>query len=179
MYRDKSLIPTEAIRMLALGILAAGPKRYADLAGEVRHFAARIVGPSLDILGTSIELLRYEGLAEPVEGEGLEDNALLAITDTGRTELVTLLCSNVRAPLDDINKLVLALKMRFLHVLEPEVQRQQVEGIEDLCDAELARLEDLYQHHKGEAGHLAAWLEHDMGQLKARIDWLQRFRAAL
>ena len=42
MYRDKTLIPTEAIRMLALRILAQEPRRYGALAAEVRHFAARI-----------------------------------------------------------------------------------------------------------------------------------------
>ncbi len=120
MYRDKTLIPTEAVRLCALGILADGPTRYADLAREVRHFAGRIVGPSLDILGPSLELLRYEGLAETeneVEGDGAE--ALLSITEAGRTELKTLLTSNVRAPIDDVNKLVVALKFRFLHLLAP------------------------------------------------------------
>ena len=41
MYRDNSLIPSEAIRLLALGILAGGEKSYADLASEVRHFVKR------------------------------------------------------------------------------------------------------------------------------------------
>ncbi|MEC9167428.1 MAG: hypothetical protein VX596_10055, partial [Pseudomonadota bacterium] len=62
MYRDNSLIPKEAIRMAALGALWRAPMAYGDLAREVRQFAARIVGPSLDLLGTSIELLKFEGL---------------------------------------------------------------------------------------------------------------------
>ena len=44
MYRDNSLIPSEAIRLLALGILAGGDKSYAELAGEVRHFVSHITG---------------------------------------------------------------------------------------------------------------------------------------
>ena len=52
MYRDNTLIPSETVRLLALGILAGGAKRYATLAEEVRHFSGRIVGPSLDLVGT-------------------------------------------------------------------------------------------------------------------------------
>ena len=32
MYRDNTLIPTEAIRLAALGTLAMRPMRYGDLA---------------------------------------------------------------------------------------------------------------------------------------------------
>lgn len=189
MYRDKTLIPTEAIRMLALGILAGERMRYGELARTVRHFASRIVGPSLDILGTSLELLGYEGLVAPVpnsgheggthEGGGLANDALLTITDSGRAELHTLLCSNVRAPIDDINKLVVALKMRFLHLLTPEEQREQVLGLIELSDSERTRLEDLLDHHRAGPGHLRPWLEHDIAQLDERIDWLTRFRDTL
>lgn len=184
MYRDKSLIPTEAIRMLALGLLEAGPQAYADLAAEVRHFASRVVGPSLDILGHSIELLRYEGLAETEAGLGegttetaLEENATLRITDAGRAALRDLLQSNVRAPIDDINKLVVACKMRFLHVLDADARQTQIDRLVEICEAELARLEDLAAHHAGDGGHLLAWLDHDIGQINARIAWLQDLRA--
>lgn len=180
MYRDKSLIPTEAIRMLALGILAGGPCRYAELAAEVRHFSSRIVGPSLDILGSSLELLSYEGLMQPLEGRsgsdtGLSADAMLSITDTGRVALHDLLRSHVRAPVDDINKLVVALKIRFLHVLSPAEQREQIEGLIDICETELGRLEDLAEHHENEPGHLLDWLAHDMGQIRERIEWLKNF----
>ena len=47
MYRDNTLIPTEAVRLLALGILATGERSYSELASEVRHFTGRIVGPML------------------------------------------------------------------------------------------------------------------------------------
>ena len=83
MYRDNTLIPTEAIRLAALGTLEAGPRHYADLAREVRGFASRFTGPSLDILGSSLELLRCERLVEPVDRAGTEDNALLALTEAG------------------------------------------------------------------------------------------------
>ncbi len=57
-FRDHSLIPAEAVRLAALGLLSAGPRPYGELAVEVRHFASRMLGPSLDILCTSIELRR-------------------------------------------------------------------------------------------------------------------------
>ena len=79
MYRDNSLIPKEAIRLAALGTLARGPMSYADLSREVRQFAARIVGPSLDLLGTSIELLKFEGLIAPGDDDIEAD---LVLTDS-------------------------------------------------------------------------------------------------
>ena len=71
MYRDNTLIPSEAIRLLALGILADGETAYAELAGEVRHFTGHIVGPSLDLVGAPIEVLKVEGLVETADGAGI------------------------------------------------------------------------------------------------------------
>ena len=39
MFRDKSLMPNEAVRLAALGLLSDQPKSYAGLADEVRIFA--------------------------------------------------------------------------------------------------------------------------------------------
>ena len=36
-YKDNSLIPTEAVRLAALGLLTEGPRSYAELADEVRR----------------------------------------------------------------------------------------------------------------------------------------------
>ena len=81
MYRDNSLIPSETVRLAALGILSECQHSYGDLASEVRHLGARLVGPSLDLLGPSIELLKVEDLA------AVTDDGLLAITEKGRAEL--------------------------------------------------------------------------------------------
>lgn len=170
MYRDNTLIPTEAIRLAALGFLAAAPARYADVAGEVRQFTSRIIGPSLEVLGTSIELLRYEGLVEPIDGT---DEGPLQVTEAGRRELESLLRSNVRTPVDGINKLILALKMRYLHLLDPTAQREQVDMLLDMSRTELARLNDLAQRYRGEPGHLLEWLDYDRNQVEQRIDWLE------
>lgn len=175
MYRDKMLTPTEAVRLCALGILADGPTRYADLVRQVRHFAGRIAGPSPDILGPSLELLWDEGLVETGNGnESGGADALLSITEAGRAELRTLLTSNARAQASDANQPVVAL-FRTLHLLAPAERRHRIDGLIDLCDDELTRLAELNGGAPG-SGHLAAWLEHDIGQLGARIAWLEEYR---
>jgi DNA-binding PadR family transcriptional regulator len=177
MYRDKTLIPTEALRLLALGLLADAPRRYKDLATEVRHFTSHITGPSLDLLGPSIELLRYEGLTEPAdEAEGAD--LLLRITDAGREELAMLLHANVRAPIDGFAKLVIALKFRFLHLLPAPAQAEVLDGLIELYQAEHARLVEL-RAASGARDRLAAWLDHDLGQIDDRIAWLEAQRHAL
>ncbi len=179
MYRDNTLIPTEAIRLAALGYLASAPARYADVAGEVRQFASRITGPSLDVLGTSIELLRYEGMVEPIDGKGVEDNAILKITESGREELQSLLRSNVRTPVDGVNKLILALKLRYIHLLDAAEQAEQVDMLVDMSKNELIRLDELASRYCEESGHLGEWLDHDRGQVQSRIDWLMGLRGRL
>ena len=56
MYRDNTLIPSEAVRLLALGLLAEGNKRYDALASEVRYFTSHVVGPSLDLVAPPLDL---------------------------------------------------------------------------------------------------------------------------
>lgn len=174
MYRDNSLMPKEAVRLAVLGtLIQGGAMRYADLASSVRHFLDRIMGPSLDLMGTSLEMLRYEGLIEALDGTGMEDNALLGPTAAGRAEFDTLMRANVRLPsTDGLNKLVVGLKMRFLHLLnDDEVRREQVDQLVMLHETELARLSDLKRHHAGDSGYLAAWLDHDVAQAEARLAW--------
>ena len=179
MYRDNTLVPSEAVRLTALGILAGADKRYAELAADVRHFTARIAGPSLDLVAAPLELLKVEGLVEAVEGDGMEDNALLHITADGRQELTTLLTSNVRAAVNDINKLIIALKMRFLHLLSTEDQQIQTDVMIEMAEREIARLSDLRQHHSGGTGHLVGWLDHDIAAAEARRAWFQNLRDKL
>lgn len=184
MLRDKSLIPTEAIRLAALGILASGARRYAALAGEVRHFVSRLTGPSLDLLGTSIELLRYEGLIEPVDGTkaGAPTTAdtVFAITPHGRETLNRLLTAHVRAVSNDFNKLVVALKMRFLHLLAPADQLMQAEILADVAEGELARLSDLLAHESAAGdGYLGEWLTEEIRQVEVRLAWFRRLETRL
>lgn len=173
MYRDNSLMPKEAVRLAVVGTLLQHEEmRYADLAAAVRHFLDRIMGPSLDLMGTSLEMLRYEGLIEAVDGLGMEDNALLRVTQAGRVDFDALMRANVRAPsTDGFNKLVIALKMRFLHLLDAESQRDQVDLLILLHEQERARLADLRKRHADDAGLLNAWLDHDLMQVNERLAW--------
>ena len=178
MYRDNSLIPIEAVRLCALGRLARGRMRYAELAGEVRHFISRMIGPSLDLLGTSIELLRLEGLVEAVDGKGMEDNATLAVTASGRAAFRELMRANVRAPGSDIGKLVLALKLRFIDLLSHDDRREVIEGMADILRGEKARLADLHRGLAGGDGDpLTKWLDLEIAQVDERLEWCERFQA--
>ncbi len=179
MYRDNSLIPSEAVRLLALGILASGPRRYAELAGEVRHFTSHVVGPSLDLVAPPLELLRVEGLIEAAGQSDLGDQTVLSVTEAGRAALTTLLTANARAPVNDINKLILTLKMRFLHLLPPAEQKLQLEVLIEMTERELVRLTELRAHHAEEAGHLSEWLNHGSAETRARLAWLNDLLARL
>ena len=146
MYADNTLTPREAVRLCALGTLASGPMRYSELATAIRHFVSHITGPSLDVMGTSLELLKYEGLVTAVDGVGMEDDAVLSISEMGQSELRGLLTANVRGQGSEMNKLIIALKFRFLHLLENDEQRLQADYLIEAQDTELARLYELRQH---------------------------------
>lgn len=170
MYADNTLTPKEATRLCALGMLSAGPLPYAALASGVRHFVTHVMGPSLDVLGTSVELLKYEGLVTSLSGDG--DKAVLEITDDGRRELKTLLTANVKTAENDLNKLIIALKFRFFDLLDADEQAQQMDLMTHAVENELARLEDLRVHHADEGGHLIEWLDREIEDLERRRDWL-------
>lgn len=179
MFADNTLTPKEAIRLCALGTLAqaGSPMRYSALANAIRHFTSRITGPSLDIMGTSIELLKYEGLVHAVEGQGMEDDALLALTTEGRGELVALMTSRIRSQGGEVNKLIATLKLRFLHMLEPADRVRQLDLMIEGTENEIARLEDLRQAHEQDPGFLAQWLDHDIRQLDGHLAGLESMRA--
>jgi DNA-binding PadR family transcriptional regulator len=172
MFRDNSLIPAEAVRLAALGFLAEAPRRYGDLAAEIRYFTGRTIGPSLDLMGTSLELMRFEGLIEAVDGEGMADNAVLRLTMSGRTALLSLLKAQLRSPLAEMNRLALFLKLRFLHHLSPEEQRAQRGRIAETLESERARLDEL-RRHPGATPLFGDWLARDIALLDDRIAWLR------
>lgn len=176
MYRDNTLVPNETVRLLALGILAEGETTYAALAGEVRQFTGHIVGPSLELVGTPIQVLKVEGLVEDTD-DGADGP--LRITDDGRRELMHLLGSNIRPPVTDINKLIVTLKMRFLHLLPAKEQRLQAEMIAEMYQRQLARLVSLRGHHAGTPGHLVDWLDHERSQTEQRLAWFRALEARL
>lgn len=181
MYPDHSLMPKEAVRLAALGMLAEKPLAYAQLAAAIRDFTSHIMGPNLDLMGTSIQLLAAEGLIAPVgdgawRGEAINPDTRLAITPEGRREFESLLLATVRTPFNDINKLVIALKMRFLGLLDPAHRKAQVELIAASLEGEIARLTSLRARRAAEADGedaLVAWLDHDLAQIEASLAWFR------
>jgi DNA-binding PadR family transcriptional regulator len=182
MYKDNSLVPSEAVRLAALGLLARGPRAYADLAREIRHFAQRIVGPSLELLGPSLELLKVEGLIEaqsaPGNPKGVpHDEQVMLLTQSGRTELTRLMTAPLRGPMGEVNKLIIALKLHFFETLSPEERRIQAEVLEEACERELTRLLDLRNHHAESGGLLVEWLDHEITEIEGRRAWFKELAA--
>jgi len=171
MYRDNTLIPTEAVRLAALGALMESERAYGDLASDVRYFVTHISGPSLDLLGTSLELLQYEGLVETISGADKEAESTLRITDAGRVDFEELMVSNVRAPMNEVSNLIIALKIRFLHFLSSDARMEQAEMLVEMCETEIARLTELRKNHGD--GHLGDWLAMELTRLENRLDWFR------
>ncbi|MCR9255420.1 MAG: hypothetical protein NXI16_04930 [Alphaproteobacteria bacterium] len=175
MYRDNSLIPTEALRLAALGLLAESPRIYAELARDVRRFVSRLSGPSLELLVPSLELLRFEGLVEPADKKDQGETSVVRLTAEGEEALKTLLRANVRPQVNDFNKLVMALKLRFIEFLDREERLAQLDLLEDIHVAERNRLMDLQANDPDIAkGFLAPWIEMELAQAEARISWVQQ-----
>lgn len=179
MFRDNSLIPTEAIRLAALGELTRGARAYGELATEVRRFTSHLVGPSLEMMGTSLELLRLEGLIAADDDVCDTKTAALHITENGRRELETLLNAHVRIPFNETNKLILALKLRYLPLLERAAQHSQMDAIIAACENEIARLDGLRPGLGEGDGLLPAWLNSDIEELERRLVWFRKARAGL
>ena len=182
MFRDKSLTPAETMRLAVLGALTDGDTSYSDLVTEVRRFVERIVGPSLDLLGSSLEVLRIEGLIEPVDGKGMGDNAKMRLSSVGREAFLSLMRASLRAPMNDTQKLALALKLRYLNHLDQEDQIDQLDLLLDLTQSEIARLKDLKTHEgKADTGSifLGEWVALEIAQAETRRDWLTKILDAL
>ncbi|MCR9176418.1 MAG: hypothetical protein NXI19_10530 [Alphaproteobacteria bacterium] len=171
MYRDNSLIPKEAIRLAALGLLAEQPRTYAALASEVRNVTSRLVGPSIELLGPPIELLRIEGL---VATQGKREDSILSLTDAGKAELEKYLTAAVRPGVSDLNRLVLALKLRFVDQMSTEDRAEQLAAIQSMYEGEKARLADLLSHPEWGGGLLDDWLSLEIEQVERRIAWCQK-----
>jgi DNA-binding PadR family transcriptional regulator len=170
MFRDRSLIPAEAVRLMALGLLAEGPRAYGELASEIRYFTSNFVGPSLDLMGSSIEVLRTQGLIEAVDGQGMADNAMMRLLPAGRAMLDELLRARLGQGQGDINRLTLRLKLRFLALLPAAEQAAQRALIAETLESELARLADLARRSAVAPVLFRAWLDRDIAALEAHLE---------
>lgn len=179
MYKDNSLIPSEAVRLAALGLLWQGERSYADLAREIRHFIGRIVGPSLELLGPSLELFKIEGLIEAVDPRQPPEDEVMRLTEEGRAELHRLMTTRLRGPMGEVNRLIIAFKMHFFECLPPSNRRQQLDLLIEACDKELSRLADLraYPPVAGAESHLASWLELEIAEIEGRRRWFLNLSA--
>jgi DNA-binding PadR family transcriptional regulator len=177
MFSDHSLMPKEALRLAALGMLAEQPMTYGALASTVRDFVHHIMGPSPDAMGSSLELLRIEELVRPRDGDDAQP--VFELTAKGRAEFVNLMLATVRAPFNELNKLVVALKLRFLPLLPAAGQRDQTTLLIEACRVELARLIDLRGRQTGRQGPFLAWLDHDIAQAQERLSWFEALAAQL
>lgn len=173
MYKDNSLIPSEAVRLAALGLLFQGERSYADLAREIRHFIGRIVGPSLELLGPSLELFKIEGLIEAADPKLPADQQVMRLTADGAVELRRLMTTRLRGPMGEVNKLIIAFKMHFLDALPAAAQAEQLSLLIEACDKELARLADLraYPAITRKDSYLASWLDLEITEITRRRDW--------
>ena len=177
LYRDNSLIPRETIKMAALGALIERARSYDDIANEVRSFISRIVGPSLELMGTSIELLKLEGLIETVNDNDEDDASLLQLSPLGLQELKEYLRSNLKSGGSELNKLVIALKLRFIDILDDDERRDQLLAIRDMYHNEKRRLEDLKNQTTWLTGFLLESIELDLFLVNKKIEWCdQRIR---
>ncbi len=169
MPADSALLPAQTVRLAALGILAEGERPYAELAREVADFIRCMLGQSLDLMGTSLELLRVEGLIEAVGGTGMSDNAEMRLTPAGDQALRRLLAAGLHAPGNELNHLVLALKLRFLPILDESERRRQLALIGEWYAGEIVRLERLCARHAGRSPQFRRWIEREIDLARERL----------
>lgn len=172
-------LPKQVLRLCALGMLVRQPQMaYADLAAGVDDFTGRLTGPMLDMRGSSLELLRYEGLMVPLEETARSDEAagtptVVALAPAGRAEFAALMALPLSAPMTEVIKLAVVLKIRFLDLLPADRQAVELADLIAAHEAEITRLTEIKGRHAGEAGLLSPWLDHDIDLYGRRVAWLR------
>ena len=84
--------------------------------------------------------------------------------------------ANIRAHTSDQNKLIEALKFRYLHILKRTDQSDQLDLLTERADQELIRLLDLREHYDQDPGHMVDWLEREISEIENRLLWLSAFK---
>jgi DNA-binding PadR family transcriptional regulator len=173
MYPDNSLTPKEATRLCGLGILMGGEQGYAALAHAIRSHITAVAGPSLEMMGTSIELLRYEGLVTAKDPDG---ENIITITDKGREEFRTLMLANLRDTDSEFSRLVISLKFRFLRLLSTEEQLSQIDLLSDRTERDLDRLISLRDNFSTQGRYFTDWVDTEISLAEQRFGWLESLR---
>ncbi len=84
--------------------------------------------------------------------------------------------AHLRGPMGEVNKLIVALKLYFLDLLNADQRRQQLDMLMEVCDRELVRLNDLRASHTDSDGALIPWLDHEIAEAQSRRDWFLRLK---
>ena len=90
-----------------------------------------------------------------------------------------LLGANLRNTLDDLSRLGFALKLRFLHVLEPAAARAQIDRMIEISATDMARRAETKARYGHEPGYFGAWLDSDIDRAEDRVAWLTALKARL
>ena len=176
MYPDNSLTPKEATRLCGLGILMGGSCPYAELAQAIRTHITAVTGPSLEMMETSIELLRYEGL---VSAEDPDGDHIISITPKGRAEFETLMMANLRDSDSEFSRLVISLKFRFLKLMSPSQQQAQLDLLSERTERDLDRLIALRGSFAAEGRFFTDWVEKEISLSEQRLVWLESLRGEM
>ena len=84
---------------------------------------------------------------------------------------------NLRDTSGELARLIMALKMRFLHLLEEDIRTEQIEILHDVCELDLERVLALREEHATEAENFTGWLEMEVKRLEQKRDWLKSLLA--
>ena len=143
-FPDGSLLPQEAARLCALGLLREGARPLAALARETHRLLSFHLGASLDAAGESIAALPALGLARAEAAPGAAPGeAILHATASGEAELRALLASSPPAPMGgDLGRAVASLKLRFAGALHGEARRAMLQALVEAARADQARRDE-------------------------------------
>ena len=104
-------------------------------------------------------------------------DAQLSLTDAGHKKFIELMQGNVRDTSGELSRLIMALKMRFLHLLDHDIRTEQIEILQDVCELDLERVLALRDEHANEAENFTSWLEMEVKRLEQKRDWLKSLSA--
>ncbi len=98
----------------------------------------------------------------------------MQLSSAGLQELKDYLRSNLKSGGSELNKLVIALKLRFMDILSEDERRDQLTAIRDMYHNEKRRLEDLKTQTTWLTGFLLESIELDLFAVNKRIEWCNR-----